>query len=312
MARLLICAGGTGGGVYPALSVLQALGNDADPVLWVGGEGGMEADLVKRAGLPFAAIPAAGVHGVGLRALPGNLLRLARGYAASRRILAEFQPRGAAVHRRLCRRADGAGGPRSCLPCLYRPRYRTRPGAQGPGALGPHRSPSPPKPRRAIFPPATRTVVTGYPIRADLAGWTRERGRAHFDLTRSARPAGHRRQQRRPFAQPRCAGGPARAARHSPRSFCISGQLDWTEVEQAVAVACPPIWPPAYHALPYLHEMGAALAAADLVVSRAGASTLGEYPLFGLPAVLVPYPYAWRYQKVNAAYLVEPGRRLPD
>ena len=92
--RLLICAGGTGGGVYPALAVLQALqaeaqGNPHDElapgagaldlqVLWVGSVGGMEADLVKRAGLPYTAIPAAGVHGVGLRTLPGNLLYISR------------------------------------------------------------------------------------------------------------------------------------------------------------------------------------------------------------------------------------------
>ena len=86
--RLLICAGGTGGGVYPALAVLDMLNNTSHKLLWVGGDGGMEAGLVERQGIPFVTIPAAGVHGVGLRTLPGNLLRLARGVMASIRAVA--------------------------------------------------------------------------------------------------------------------------------------------------------------------------------------------------------------------------------
>jgi UDP-N-acetylglucosamine:LPS N-acetylglucosamine transferase len=42
-------------------------------------------------------------------------------------------------------------------------------------------------------------------------------------------------------------------------------------------------------------------------VSRAGASSLGELPYFGIPAILVPYPHAWRYQKVNADFLAKNG-----
>jgi len=84
----------------------------------------------------------------------------------------------------------------------------------------------------------------------------------------------------------------------------ITGNLDWPVVEKATQTL-PAELRSRYHAMPYSHEMGAALASADLVVSRAGASSLGEYPFFGLPAVLVPYPHAWRYQKINADYLAE-------
>ena len=77
--RLLICAGGTGGGVYPALAVLQAMEGKYSDILWVGGEGGMESELIRRINLPYCEIPAAGVHGVGLRSLPGNIIKLARG-----------------------------------------------------------------------------------------------------------------------------------------------------------------------------------------------------------------------------------------
>ena len=90
----------------------------------------------------------------------------------------------------------------------------------------------------------------------------------------------------------------------------ISGELDWSEVS-AARDALPESVQVRYHAYPYLHdEMGAAMAAADVVVCRAGASTLGEFPYFGLPSILVPYPYAWRYQKVNAEWLAQRGAAL--
>ena len=62
----------------------------------------------------------------------------------------------------------------------------------------------------------------------------------------------------------------------------ISGQLDWETIQTARA-SLTSEQKKRYHAFPYLHEeMGAALVSADLVISRAGASTLGEFPFLWL------------------------------
>ena len=91
----------------------------------------------------------------------------------------------------------------------------------------------------------------------------------------------------------------------------LVGARDWDWV-QASAASLPAATAGRYHPYQYLHsnEMALALAAADLALSRAGASVLGEFPLFELPAILVPYPHAWRYQKTNADVLASRGAAI--
>ena len=90
----------------------------------------------------------------------------------------------------------------------------------------------------------------------------------------------------------------------------LTGSLD-IETAQALKNQLPAVLAERYQPYSYLHEeISSAFSCADLALSRAGASTLGELPLFGLPAILVPYPFAWRYQKVNAEALSQRGAAI--
>ena len=63
-----------------------------------------------------------------------------------------------------------------------------------------------------------------------------------------------------------------------------------------------------YRVLPYIDNMGDMLAAADLVLSRSGASSVAEIAALAVPSVLVPYPHATAdHQTTNARYLVDAG-----
>jgi UDP-N-acetylglucosamine:LPS N-acetylglucosamine transferase len=147
--------------------------------------------------------------------------------------------------------------------------------------------------------------VTGYPVRADLSLWTRQQGRLALGIEEDL-----------PVLL--VAGG-SKGARsinqaliaHLPELLEVAQVLHLTGQGESDTVAAAtdkltPMQQRRYRRYAFLHEnMGAALAAADLAVMRSGASVLGELPLFGLPAVLVPYPHAWRYQWINARYLAE-------
>lgn len=308
--------------MYPALTVLQTIKNNSSlaayQVLWVGGLGGMEADLVKRLDIPFTSIPAAGVHGVGLRTLPGNLVKLVQGFYAGRQILQQFQPDVVlftggyvAIPVALAARFTQSGSVRPAT-LLFVPDIE--PGlALKTLARFANRIAVTCEASRGFFPPHSQVVVTGYPVRPDLGSWTRQQARQVFQLTTDLPTL--------------LVFGGSKGARSINRAVLavlpellaemqvihISGNLDWQEVETAREnlIHNHPEYNQRYHTFPYLHEeMGAALAATDLVLSRAGAATLGEFPHFGIPAILVPYPHAWRYQKVNAQYLEKHGAAI--
>ena len=293
--------------MYPALAVHSALVakvRDVD-TLWVGGEGGMEESLVKRHGIQFQSIPAAGVHGVGFGRLPRNFVTIMRGVFASRRILNEFEPdvmffTGGYVA------VPMATAGRSLPSLLYVPdiepgmALKSLAGSADVIAVTTNES-------QQFF--NKKVYETGYPLRADLALWDRQTAFSHLGVS-SEDPV-------------LLVWGGSKGARSVNQVVInnlrpllekfelihVSGEQDWNLVK-STREQLPVDLGIRYHAMPYLHEMGAALAAADLVVSRAGASCLGEYPLFGLPAILVPYPHAWRYQKVNADYLARRGAAI--
>lgn len=282
-------------------------------ILYIGGKGGVEEHLAARAGLPFVGVPAGGVHGLGPLQAAGNLVRLMQGARAAYRLGRRERP--AAVF--------ATGGYASIpvalaawalrVPVLvYLPdvepgqavRFIARLAARVAVTV---------EDSRAYF-PARKVVVTGYPVRAGLRGLDRAEARAALRLPANEPVVLVFGGSRGARSINRALAGALEALLDAAQVVHVSGELDWPWVQER-RKDLPEWLKPRYHAFPYLHEeMGAALAAADLAVCRAGASTLGELPLFGLPAVLVPYPHAWRYQRVNADWLVRRGAavRLDD
>jgi UDP-N-acetylglucosamine--N-acetylmuramyl-(pentapeptide) pyrophosphoryl-undecaprenol N-acetylglucosamine transferase len=293
--------------VYPALAVHAVLTSKVPDVktLWVGSEGGIEESLVKRQGIPFQTIPAAGVHGVSPLVLPRNFLKLARGVLASYGILNSFKPdvlffTGGYVA------APMAFAGRSIPSVLYVPDIEPGMAIKSIARFTDVIAVTTEQSQKFFN---KRIYETGYPIRPELALWDRQTAHQHLGISGK-------------FPVVLVFGGSKGAhsinvavlrSLHALLERCevihLSGEEDW-ELVKSSREQLPVELASRYHAMAYLHEMGAALAAADLVVSRAGASSLGEFPLFALPAILVPYPHAWRYQKVNADYLARRGAAI--
>lgn len=360
--RILLSGGGTGGHVYPALAVINALRAPGRPgrhtesrgagsqtrvpsigpaaplagtagveiqqqgtshvsldpspnieLLWVGSHTGLEAEVVPRAGIPFEGIDVAGLRGMAPQQLARNLALLVRGTRQAYRIIGRFRPdvifvTGGYVSAPVVL----AGRARRVPIVIYLPDIVPGLAIRSLARLATHVAVS--FEQSCQYLPRDKVVVTGYPVRAALFSASQARARQNLGLD--------------PDVETVLVFGGSRGARRINQAVAaaleallslaqlihITGQLDIAEMEQR-REALPATLTSRYHLFAYLHEeMIDALVAADLVVSRAGAATLGEFPAAGVAAVLVPYPYAGAHQADNAALLAEAGGAIviPD
>lgn len=277
-------------------------------LLYVGEAAGAEEELARRADIPFRAIASGQVRGQTPWAALRSLLRMRRGAAQCRAILAEFRPDVALLTGGYVTAPVAWAAWRAHVPTLiYLPDITPGDSIRWTSPLATRVAVSFPEVARYF---GAKAVVTGYPVRREFFTSERAAARAQWGLrpdlpvllvmggSRGARSINRALTAALPTLLPQC------------QIVHISGTLDWPAVEQAASALRGQELAERYHPYPYLHELPAALAAADLVVARAGAATLAEFPAVGLPAILAPYPYSGQHQDANAAYLAERGAAI--
>ncbi len=276
---------------------------------YVGQAGSVEEELARRSGIPFVAVETGQIRGRAPWEVARSVVRMLRGVRQCAGAIQEFKPDVALVTGGYVAApvAWAAWRARPRVPLLiFLPdltpglaiRLTSRLAAGVAVSFG-----------EAAAPFGSKGIVTGYPVRPELlAPPDRRAARAQFGLTdevptvlvfggsRGARSINRALTAALPLLLPHC------------QVIHITGQADWPWIAERGGLPAGSEYAGRYHPYPYLHEeMAQALAAADLVVARAGASVLGEFPALGLPSILVPYPHAGRHQDANAAYLAERG-----
>jgi UDP-N-acetylglucosamine--N-acetylmuramyl-(pentapeptide) pyrophosphoryl-undecaprenol N-acetylglucosamine transferase len=314
--RLLIAGGGTGGHVYPALAVARSLRARPDPpeIEWVGGRRGQEAELVAAAGLSIRLLLLRSLRSVERDVhLVLDPLRLLASIPQALLILARRRP--AAIF---------TTGGYVAIPVVLAARILGIPVLLWDGNLIPGRSVTFIAPLAKVIAvsweatcarlgaPGRPCYVTGTPIR-DTRAVDREAARQRLGIP--------------PGARMLLVFGGSQAVRrlNGAVAAALPQLVERVHVVHvtghdgyAAALAGRELLPVdrrgRYQPHPFLREeMLDALAAADLVVGRAGSSTLAETTALGLPIVVVPYPHAGGHQRANAAALERAGAaRLVD
>lgn len=323
--RVILTTGGTGGHIFPALAVAEALKKrlpDTD-ILFVGGLYGRERELAEKAGLEFRGLPVRGMLGRGLKALPaawamlGGVVRAWRlihewkpdvimgfgGYAAFATVFAAWlrgRPTGLHEQNAVPGAANKILGKLVRRVCLSWPQPEGHP----------------------AFPPA-KCALTGNPIRADIAavGGTQDNGdplssRPGQDLA----PLRKRSASGRPSLLVMGGSQGARAINSLAITLLAAlrdggvdilhqtGPQDLDRVRAAYRSHGYAAEDVDVMVVPFIDDMAAAYARTDLALCRAGATSLAELAATGTPSVLVPFPFAAHdHQTGNARAMEETG-----
>jgi len=310
---VLLVGGGTGGHVSPLLAIAEAL-REIDPdvgFLFLGGRRGKEAELVPTAGIPFHATPMPSLRDPDSRlALLRTLVGVPLAFFDALAQLLRFRPD-------VCCTTGGI----VAIPVTLAARLILVPVYLWDGNALPGRATrllasfcsrigvSYEQARRSL--PRGRTVLAGTPIRASLLKWTRERGRETFAVPADAMlvvvSGGSQGSERINDALWSALGRILRRA----YILHISGEKHGARAEARRANLAPEVRD-RYIVRSFLgDEMGGALAAADLVIGRAGASSIAEPLAFGRPLLLIPFGAAMEgHQDANARAMVEAGAAI--
>lgn len=295
---VLIMAGGTGGHVFPALAVAEELSARGVAVSWLGTRRGLEARVVPAAGYPLETVRVSGLRGRGLWRLLAAPLMLAGALYQALRIELRLRPLA------VLGMGGFASGPGGVIAWLLR-----RP-------LLIHEQNSVAGTTNRWLAPLARTVMVAFP--GSLAGRYRPvhtgnpiRGA----ITRLAAPTERLAGRGGPLRILVIGGSLGASALNSvvpaaiaqlascPALYHQTGSHDIEQVRNAYAAAGIDA-----RVEPFIEDMAAAYAWADLVICRAGALTVAELAVVGVPAILVPFPYATDdHQTGNARFLADAG-----
>lgn len=300
MKTLLVMAGGTGGHIFPGIAVAEALRSRGWRIVWMGNPDGMEAHLVPERGYDMAWIRFSALRGKGLLRkllLPFNLLR---GFWQALGALRRVRPDAVL----------GMGG------------YVTFPGGMMAALLGRplvlHEQNSVAGLANRVLSAVADKVMTGFPDVLRNGEWVGNPVRADI----AAVPPPEQRFDGRsgPLSLLVMGGSLGAAALNDvvPRALArIPEGLRPRVIHQAGAKQIDALRASyadsgvAGELLPFIDDMAARYAQADLVICRAGALTIAELAAVGVASVLVPFPHAVDdHQTGNARFLADRGAAI--